>query len=155
MELRERIADAMRRAEAEGAVSRAASLRLLTTAIRDRDLASRAAGGGGAADKAEVQAILARLVAQRRESAAAFEQVGRLEQAQEKLAEAEVLEEFLPRRLNEAEVEAMVAQTVRDLGATCLRDMGRVMSALRPVLTGHVDLAELKERVRTRLAAGS
>lgn len=151
MELRERITMALRTAEAEGAAARTATLRLVMAAIRDRDLARRAAGTGEKADTAELRAILSRLVEQRRESAAAFEQTGRLEQAQEKLAEAAVLEEFLPRRMSEAEVEALVAATVRDLGATGLRDIGRVMAALRPRLTDHVEGAALKARVRAQL----
>lgn len=149
MELRERIAAALR--DAEGDPLKSATLRLVAAAIRDRDKALRADGRDTGADAAELRAILNRLASQRRESAEAFELAGRLEQAADKTAEAAVIEALLPRRMTEAEVAARIDAAVTDLGATSLRDIGRVMALLRPKLGEQVDPAALKALVRARL----
>ena len=149
MDLRERIAAALR--EAEDDPRGGATLRLVAAAIRDRDNALREEGRESGADAAELRAILSRMAAQRRESAAGFELAGRLEQAADKTAEAEVIEALLPRRMSEAEVGASVDAVVAELEARSLRDIGRVMAALRPRLGEQVDAATLKAMVRARL----
>lgn len=151
MPLRAQIGAALRAAEAEGAGPRAATLRLLMAALRDRDAAMREAGAEAGLGEAAARAILARLASQRRENARAFEEAGRLEQAAEKSAEAAVIEEFLPRRPSDAEIAAMIETAIAGQGAASLRDIGRVMAALKPRLAEHVDPAELKARVRARL----
>jgi uncharacterized protein YqeY len=153
MDLRSRIAMELETATAEGDGLRSATLRLLAAAIRDRDLARRAGGEGEGEgiDAAELRGMLARLAAQRRENAAAFERDGRLEQAADKLRQAEVIEEFLPRRLSDAEIGALIDATVAAEGARSLRDIGRVMGALRPELGEQLDPVALKARVRARL----
>ena len=150
MDLRARIGAALAAAEAEGDARGSATLRLVMATIRDREHARRTAheDTGIAADTAEIRDILSRLAAQRRASAEAFELAGRLEQAAEKTAEAESIEAFLPRRMSDAEVDALIARTVEALGATTLRDIGHVMAALRPQLAEQIDPAELKVRVR-------
>lgn len=155
MDLRARIAAALATAEAEGEARRASTLRLVMATIRDRDLMRRNQREEGAelsgADTAEIRSILSRLAAQRRDSAAAFEQAGRLEQALDKTAEAETIEAFLPRRMTDAEIDGLIADTVRQLDASSLRDMGRVMSTLRAKLTDQLAPAEVKARVRQHL----
>lgn len=154
MELRARIAAALQAACAEGEGHRAATLRLLTAAIRDRDQALADQGREAGLDEAGLRDILLRLAAQRRASAAAFEESGRLEQAAEKITEAEVIEELLPRRLREAEIEAEIDAALRRLRAGSLRDIGRVMAELRPRLGGQIAPADLKARVRAALVGG-
>jgi uncharacterized protein YqeY len=151
MDLRTRIAAALEAACADGDTVRSSTLRLVEAAIRDRDLAQRANGERDGLDTGEVRDMLSRLARQRRDSAAAFERDGRLEQAADKLREAEIIEEFLPRRLSDREIEALVDATVAELQARSLRDIGRVMEALRPRLTDQLDPVELKARVRARL----
>lgn len=162
MSLRARIAAALRTAEAAEEAQTAATLRLVMTTIRDRDLARRAGQeedstapreGPAAAmiDDAAVRAILSKLAAQRRETAATLEAEGRLAQAADKTAEAETIESFLPRRMDAAEIDSCIDRTVSDLDARCLRDLGRVMAALRPRLDGHLPPEDLRARVRARL----
>lgn len=151
MELRRRIAAALDVACAEGQEARSATLRLLMAAIRDRELARAAGADAGPLGDAELQAMLTRLAAQRRASAAELEQEGRLQQAAEKAAEAEVIEGFLPRRMPPAEVEAAIDRALDEVGARSLRDIGRAMAVLRPRLADHMPPAELKRRVRARL----
>lgn len=150
MALRAQIESALRLAEAESAEPRAGTLRLLMAAVRDRDSDLRRAGAEAGLDEAGIRALLARLAAQRRETAAAFEEAGRLEQAAEKAAEAAVIEEFLPRRPSEAEIARMIDAAIAAEGARSLRDIGRVMAELKPRLGEHLDPAELKALVRAR-----
>ena len=154
MELRARIAAALKAACAEGENHRAATLRLLTAAIRDRDLALASEGRDTGMDEAALREILRRMAAQRRASAAAFEETGRLEQAAEKAAEAEVIEELLPRPMSDAEINAAIRSSMQRLQARSLRDIGRVMQDLRPRLGYHVPPTDLKARVRGALTAG-
>lgn len=156
MDLRTRIAAALKAATAEADSARSSTLRLVQTAIRDRDQARRAETGAEATGRdgigaAELREMLTRLAQQRRESAEAFERDGRLEQAADKLREAETIEAFLPRRLSGSEVEALIDGTVLALDARSLRDIGRVMAALRPELGDQLDPVALKAKVRARL----
>ena len=152
MDLRARIAAALQSACADGEEHRAATLRLLNAAIRDRDLALAGAERGVGLDDAGLRDILRRLARHRRASAVAFEETGRLEQAAEKISEAEVIEEFLPRPMAPDEIEAEIRTAVVRLQARSLRDMGRVMQELRPRLGEHIPAVALKARVRAALA---
>ncbi len=154
MQLRARIAAALQAACAEGEDHRAATLRLLTAAIRDRDLSLAGEGRDAGLDEAGLRDILRRMAAQRRASATAFEETGRLEQAAEKTIEAEVIEDFLPRPMPPDEIDKEIRAAVERLQARSLRDIGRVMDVLRPRLADHMPLADLKARVRAALEAG-
>ncbi|MBK5927144.1 GatB/YqeY domain-containing protein [Rhodobaculum claviforme] len=151
MDLRARIRADLQAACSQGDGHRAATLRLIAAAVRDRDRALHAAGRDGGLTDAELREILAVLAQRRRATAASFEENGRLEQAAEKTAEAEVIEELLPRPMRSGDIDATIGATLARLGAHNLRDIGRVMAALRPQLDGHIPPAELKARVRARL----
>ena len=153
MDLRTRIAAALQAACAEGEDHRATTLRLLTAAIRDRDRALAGEGRDTGLDEAGLRDILRRMAAHRRASAVSFEETGRLEQAAEKLAEAQVIEELLPRAMPPEEIEAEIRGAVARLGARSLRDIGRVMEELRPRLADHIAFADLKARVREALTS--
>jgi hypothetical protein len=130
MDMKERIGaalkDAMRAKEAE----RLSTLRLINAAIKDREIALRGEGDGGVLADADVLAIMGKMVKQRQESARAYEEGGRLELAEKELAEIKVIEEFLPRQLTGEEVEAAVKAAIAKVGASSIRDMGRVMGEL-------------------------
>lgn len=150
MELRARIdralKDAMRAREKE----RISTLRLIGAAIKDRDIALRTEDRE--VGDAEITAILARMVKQRQESARAYEEGGRLELAQKETEEIAVIEEFLPRPMGEAEVRAAVDKAVADTGASSIRDMGRVMGALKAEHQGRMDFGKVGPMVKARLA---
>lgn len=151
MDLRTRITTALQAACAEGDTHRAATLRLIAAAVRDRDRALEATGREDGLTDAELRQILAALAARRRATAASFEEHGRLEQAAEKTAEAEVIEDLLPRRMRSDDIDAAIGAALARLGARSLRDIGRVMAELRPGMEGHIPPAELKARIRARL----
>ena len=140
--------DAMKAKEAE----RLATLRLINAAIKDRDIALRGERGdeGGVGD-AEVLAIMGRMVKQRLESARAYEEGGRLELAEKERAEIRVIEDFLPRQLDEDEVAAAVDTAIAETEAESIRDMGKVMAALKGRYTGQMDFAQVGPMVKERL----
>ena len=128
------------------------TLRLMNAAIKDRSIALRGAEGEGRVDDAEVVSILGRMVKQRRESARAYEEGGRLELAAEEEAEIEVIERFLPRRLTEEETHAAIDAAVAETDASSIRDMGRVMGVLKARHAGRMDFSAVGPMVKTRLA---
>lgn len=152
MDMRERITLALKEAMKAKEAERLSTLRLINAAIKDRDIAMRTEGGGdqGVGDP-EVLAILGRMVKQRQESARAYEEGGRLELAEKELAEIKVIEEFLPKPLAPEEVAAAVAAAVAETGASSIRDMGRVMAALKAKYTGRMDFGTVGPMVKDRL----
>jgi uncharacterized protein YqeY len=130
---------------------RLSTLRLINAAIKDRDIANRGEGGEGEISEAEILAALGRMVKQRQESARAYEEGGRLELAEKETAEIKVIEEFLPRQLEAAEVEAAIAAAVAEVGATSIRDMGKVMAVLKAKYTGQMDFGAVGPRIKDRL----
>jgi uncharacterized protein YqeY len=149
--LRDRLADGLKTAMREKDTARLSTLRLISAAIKDQDIAARAKGESDGVGEAEVLAILGKMVRQRQESARAYEEGGRLELAEKEQAEIAVIEAYLPRRLSDDEVEAAVASAITETGATGLRDMGRVMGVLKGRYTGQMDFGAVGPMVKARL----
>ena len=154
MDLRGRISQDLKVALKARDEIRVATLRLITAAIKDRDIALRGTGEDREMGEAEILAVLARMVRMRQESAQAYEEGGRLELVERELAEIAVIEEYLPRQLDPAETEAAIDAVVAELGATSIRDMGRVMAALRERFSGQMDFTRVGPLVKARLAGG-
>lgn len=151
MELRERIQSATKEAMKARDQQRLSTLRLIGAAIKDHEIALRGEDGAGALTQDDLVALLSRMVKQRQESARAYEEGGRLELAEREQAEIGVIQEFLPRQLSREEVEAAIALVIADLGATGVRDMGRVMGALRERHAGQMDFGAAGALVKARL----
>lgn len=151
MTLRERIAAALKDAMKSREADRLSTLRLINAAIKDKDIAFRGDGGEGAVGDAEVLGILGRMVKQRQESARAYEEGGRLELAEKELAEIKVIEEFLPRQLSGEEIEAALGKAIAETGASSIRDMGKVMAALKAKYTGQMDFGAVGPMVKDKL----
>jgi uncharacterized protein YqeY len=151
MSLRDQLQTALKEAMKAKQADRLSTLRLINAAIKDRDIANRGEGGEGEISEAEILAALGRMVKQRQESARAYEEGGRLELAEKETAEIKVIEEFLPRQLDAAEVEAAIAAAVAEVGATSIRDMGKVMAVLKAKYTGQMDFGAVGPRIKDRL----
>ena len=151
MSLRDQLQTALKEAMKAKLADRLSTLRLINAAIKDRDIANRGEGGEGEISEAEILAALGRMVKQRQESARAYEEGGRLELAEKETAEIKVIEEFLPRQLDAAEVEAAIAAAVAEVGATSIRDMGKVMAVLKAKYTGQMDFGAVGPRIKDRL----
>jgi len=151
MSLRDQLQTALKEAMKAKLADRLSTLRLINAAIKDRDIANRGEGGEAEISEAEILAALGRMVKQRQESARAYEEGGRLELAEKETAEIKVIEEFLPRQLDAAEVEAAIAAAVAEVGATSIRDMGKVMAVLKAKYTGQMDFGAVGPRIKDRL----
>ncbi|MFT6674542.1 MAG: hypothetical protein ACJAVM_000725 [Sulfitobacter sp.] len=151
MTLRIRISDALKQAMRDKAAQRLSTLRLINAAIKDKDIDIRATGNDDGASEADVLAILGKMSKQRMESARAYEEGGRLDLAEREREEITVIEEFLPRQLDEAEVEAAVQAAITEVGAQTIRDMGKVIGLLKTKYTGQMDFGAVGPKVKDRL----
>lgn len=154
MQLKDRIGAALKDAMRAKDTLRLSTLRLISAAIKDREIAARAEASEGtvvAVGNPEIVQILSKMVKQRQESARAYEEGGRLELAEQELEEIGVIEEFLPRQMTEDEVEAAIVAAIDSTGATGLRDMGKVMGALKEKYTGRMDFGAVGADVKSRL----
>ncbi len=138
----------MKAALRAGDKARLGALRMLWAAIRQREVDERA---GELGDDAVV-AVTEKLVKQRREAVEQYAAAGRQELAAREQAELELLRGYLPEPLGEADLAALVDAAIRDTGAASMRDMGKVMAALRPRVQGRADMADVSARVKSRLS---
>jgi uncharacterized protein YqeY len=125
---------------------RLSALRLISAALQQADIAARAP-----IPEAEIPALLQRMIKQRRESLDIYQQAGRKAQADQEALEITVIEAFLPQQMSEAETQAAVAATIKELGAANLREMGKVMSALKERYAGRMDFAKASGWVKELL----
>lgn len=151
MSLRDQLQTALKAAMKAKEADRLSTLRLINAAIKDRDIANRGDGGEGEISDGDILSVLGRMVKQRQESARAYEEGGRLELAEKETAEIKVIEEFLPRQLSADEVEAAIAAAIAEVGAASIRDMGKVMGALKAKYTGQMDFGAVGPRIKDRL----
>ncbi len=128
-----------------------ATLRLILAALKDRDIAARSKGNQDGIDDDELLQMLASMVKQRDESIALYEQGGRLELAEEERQEIAVIKSFLPEQLSAEEIEKAVDEVLMDARASSLKDMGRVMAALREGYAGRMDFGAASAIVKQRL----
>ena len=152
MELRTRITDAMKQAMKDKAADRLSTLRLINAAIKDKDIAARADGGDDGVGDPEVLAILSKMSKQRMESVRAYEEGGRLDLADREREEIQIIEEFLPRQLTEQESAKAVDDAIAEVGATSIRDMGKVIGLLKGKYAGQMDFGAVGPKVKDRLS---
>ncbi|PKQ01209.1 MAG: aspartyl-tRNA amidotransferase [Alphaproteobacteria bacterium HGW-Alphaproteobacteria-13] len=134
-----------------GDKARLGTIRLMLAKIKDRDIELRT-GTAPADDDVLVTDVLQKMVKQRRESIILYEQGGRQELADQEAAEVTVIEEFLPAQLGEAEATAAIAAIVAELGATSVKDMGRVMAAVKERHSSQLDMSKASGWVKAALS---
>lgn len=145
--MRDKIAEALTAAIKAHDKRRVSTLRLILAAIKDRDIAHRGAGKDPVTDD-EVSAILAKMIKQREESAKLYEEGNRLELAEGERAEIEIIRDFLPAQLCEADVKKAIQDVVSEVGAEGLRDMGKCMNALKQKYAGQMDFTKASSLVK-------
>lgn len=148
--MRETLAEALKTALKAGDKRRTSTLRLIQAAIHDRDIAHRGAGKDPVSDE-EILQILTKMVKQRQESAKAFEEGNRLELAAQERDEIVIITDFLPKQMGEEQVRQACRQMVAEVGAEGLRDMGRVMNALKDKYAGQMDFGKASGIVKDLL----
>ena len=150
MSIRQQLADALRQAQKAQDRRTTATLRLVLAALKDRDIAAR--GQGETVGEGELLQLLARMVRQREEAARQFRAGNRPELAAGEEAEIEVIARFLPRAMSPAETEAAIERAIAQVEASGLKDMARVMAALKRDHPGRIDTARASALVKRRLA---
>ena len=131
---------------------RVGTLRLINAAIKDRDIAARSSGKDAVSDE-DILEILSKMVKQRVESAATYEEAGRDELASQEREEIEIIKHYLPEQMDEAATIAAVKDVVGDIGATSLKDMGRTMGALKERYAGKMDFGQANKVVKELLGS--
>lgn len=144
--LKARITEAMKAAMRAHEKARLGAIRLIQADIKRVEVDERIE-----VDDARVLAILDRMVKQRRDSIQQFEKAGRDDLVQIEAAELVVIQEFLPRALEPAELEQMIDAAVRESGATSMKDMGKVMAILKPQVQGRADMGAVSQHIKARL----
>src|SRR3982750_793262 len=127
------------------------TLRLISAAIKNRDIEART-GGGPKNDDALVTEVLQKMVKQRRESADIYRKNGRDDRAQVEEAEIAVIERFLPQQLSDAEAQAAIGAIVAETGAISMKDMGRVMALVKERLGASIEPARASGLVKAALS---
>lgn len=149
--MREKLNAEVKAAMKAGEKARLSTLRMIGSAIKDKDIAGRTAGKDHIGDD-EIAELLAKLVKSREDSAKLYDEGGRPELAEKERAEIAVIREFMPRQMDEAEAKAAIAALVAELGAAGPKDMGRVMAALKERFTGKMDFSKASALVKGALA---
>ncbi len=139
--LRRQLSDALKTAMLAKDVRTVSTVRLILAALKDRDIAARSRGVTDGIGEDEILLMFQSMIKQRRESIALYEQGGRLELAQQEQEEIGIIQRFLPELMTLAETEEAVKALVQELSATGLKDMGRVMAALKEGFAGRMDFS--------------
>ena len=153
MDLRASIMAATKQAMKDKAANRLSTLRLISAAIKDRDIAARADGNDEGVGDDELLSILGKMTRQRSESAKTYEEAGRIDLAEREIEEITVIEEFLPRQLDEGEVDAAIDAAIRTVAAASIRDMGKVMGELKGKYTGQMDFGSVGAKLKGKLSS--
>jgi hypothetical protein len=146
MSLKAQLTEDMKTAMKAGAKDRLAVIRLINAAIKQREVDERIE-----ITDAIVLAVLERMLKQRKDSIAQFEAAGREDLAAVERFELGVIQAYLPAQLSEAELDAAVAESITEAGASGLQDMGKVMAVLKPKVAGRADMGALSGLVKKKL----
>ncbi len=147
-QLSDALKDAMRAKEA-CAVS---TLRLILAALKDRDIAARGKGNSDGIGEGEILDLLQKMVRQRHEAIELYRKGARQDLVDRETAEIEVIQRFLPKQMDEAEVRSAVQEVIAELEAATIKDMGRVMGALKERYAGRMDFVKASALVKAQLA---
>jgi uncharacterized protein YqeY len=151
--LRERFTADMKEAMKAGEKGRLGAIRLIQAALKDKDIEARGAGKEPLSDE-EILALLQKMVKQRQESITMYEQGGRTELAQQEKDEVTVISSYLPQQMDEAETKAAIEAVIAETGAASMKDMGKVVGALRAKYAGRMDFAKASGLVKDMLPKG-
>jgi uncharacterized protein YqeY len=150
--LRERLTQALKDATLSKDSCATATIRLVLAALKDRDIAARSKERTEGLDDDEILSLLQTMVKQRRESITMYEKGERPDLAEREAREIDVIQRFLPAQMDEASTAAAVGDVVTELGAEGLKDMGRVMGALRARYAGRMDFSRASALAKERLS---
>ena len=151
MPLRERFNEAMKEAMKSGDKPRLSAVRLINSAVKDRDIEGRGSGKKEASEE-EIVTLLQKMIKQRQESAALYDKGGRPELAAQERAEIVVISSFMPQQLDEGEVAKVIKEAIAATSASSIKDMGKVMAWLRERHAGKIDFSKAGPAVKSALS---
>lgn len=151
MSLRIRFTETMKNAMKSGDKPRLSAVRLINSAVKDRDIEARGAGKKEVSDE-EIVTLLHKMIKQRQESAALYEKGARPELAAQERAEIDVISSFLPQQLDEGEVAQVIKEAIAATGAASIKDMGKVMAWMRERHAGKIDFSKAGPAVKSALS---
>ena len=146
MALRERITEDMKSAMRAGDKERLGTIRLALAAIKQREVDERIT-----LDDTQVLGVLEKMIKQRREAITQFASGGRADLVTRETAEIDVLQAYLPAQMNPAEIDALIASAIAATGASSIKDMGKVMAAVKPKAQGRADMGAVSARIKQKL----
>lgn len=147
MTLKQQLTDDMKAAMKGGDKHRLGVIRLMLAAIKQREVDERIE-----LDDAQTSAVLEKMLKQRRDSIGQFDAAGRDDLAAIERAEVAVIETYLPAKLDDAELDALIAAAIAQTGASSARDMGKVMAVVKQQAAGRADMAQASARIKAKLA---
>ena len=146
MTLKERITEDMKAAMRSGEKERLGVIRMLTAAIKQREVDERIT-----LDDAQVIGVIEKMIKQRKESLQQFQAGNRPDLADKEAAEIALLQSYLPAALTEGEVDALIAEAVTTVGAASIKDMGKVMTLIKSRAQGRADMAVVGAKIKAKL----
>ncbi|MEL0107564.1 MAG: GatB/YqeY domain-containing protein [Rhodospirillaceae bacterium] len=149
--LRARLNDALKEAMINRDTLKTNTVRLIVAALKDRDIAARGKGKTDEISEDEILSMLQSMIKQRNESIKLYQQGGRTELAEQEQAEIDVINEFLPEPLSEDETLEAIKEAIKSVGATSLKEMGKVMAALKEQYAGRMDFGKASAAVKDQL----
>ena len=145
--LKDRITEEMKNAMRAGEKERLATIRLILSAIKQREVDERIQ-----LDDTQVLAAIEKMIKQRKEAITQFEAGGRADLVAKETAEIAVLQTYLPAQLSDAEVDALIAEAIASTGAASIKDMGKVMAAVKAKAQGRADMGAVSARIKQKLS---
>jgi uncharacterized protein len=145
--LKDRITEEMKNAMRAGEKERLATIRLILSAIKQREVDERIQ-----LDDTQVVTVIEKMVKQRKESIVQFEAGGRADLVAKEQAEMKVLQTYLPTQMSDAEVDALIAEAVASTGAASIKDMSKVMAAVKAKAQGRADMGSVSARIKQKLS---
>ncbi|MDR3528323.1 MAG: GatB/YqeY domain-containing protein [Rhizomicrobium sp.] len=153
MALRDQLMNSVKEAMKAREQKRLGTLRLIQSAIKDKDIAARTEDSREGISDDDILGLFGKLIKSREDSVALYEQGGRPELAEAERAEIAIIREFMPRQLDETETKAAIAAIVAETGAASLKDMGKVMAALKERYTGTIDMGKAGALIKAQLSS--
>jgi uncharacterized protein len=153
MSLRQQLNDSMKEAMKSKDAKRLATVRLMLAALKDRDIAARTETSRDLLGDDEILSLMAKMIKQREESAVAFDAGKRPELAAGEREEIAIIRSFMPAQMDDAGVKAAAQAVIAELGASSIKDMGKVMAAMKERYAGQMDFAKASAIVKETLSA--
>jgi uncharacterized protein len=150
MGLRDKLMEDVKLAMKAGEKTKLSTIRMIQAGLKDKDIEARGLGKGQLTDD-DILPLMQKMVKQRQESIAIYTQAGRHELAAGEQAEVEVINAYLPKQMDEAGMKAAITATVAETGAASMKDMGKVVAALKAQYAGQMDFAKASQMVKAAL----